>query len=346
MYIQIKNLILLTMMLFALLASPSANAQSITQVMSGLDNPRHLAFGPEGALYVAEAGRGGAGPCLFIRGATQCAGSTGAISRLWKGVQNRIVTGLPSYAAAGGGGATGPHAVSLLGRGTAYVTIGLGGNLTTRSIMGEGFGRTAQFLPNGNWDYVDDIAGYEQTNNPDAFVPDSNPYAILAEPGQRVITDAGGNDLLVVNADGSVSTLAVFPARPQRNTDSVPTSVVVGPDGAYYVGELSGNPFNVNVARIYRVVPGEPVQTYGPTFSFIIDLAWGPDGNLYVLQFASLPGNTGPGVFYRLESDGTKTPILTNLIAPGGLVFGADGALYISNRSVFAGTGEVLRIEL
>ena len=34
-----------------------------TVVMQGLDNPRGLAFGPEGALYVAEAGRGGDGPC-------------------------------------------------------------------------------------------------------------------------------------------------------------------------------------------------------------------------------------------------------------------------------------------
>ena len=58
------------------LSSPTANAQSITQVMSGLDNPRHLAFGPEGALYVAEAGHGGAGPCLVLRGALQCAGSS------------------------------------------------------------------------------------------------------------------------------------------------------------------------------------------------------------------------------------------------------------------------------
>jgi sugar lactone lactonase YvrE len=82
---------------------------------------------------------------------------------------------------------------------------------------------------------------------------------------------------------------------------------------------------------------------YGPTFSFIIDMAWGPDGHLYVLQFASLPGNTGPGILYRLESNGTKTPIVTNLVAPGGLVFGPDGSFYISNKSVLAGAGEVLR---
>lgn len=329
----------------ALLASPTANAQG-TPVMTGLDNPRHLAFGPEGALYVAEAGRGGLGPCLSIRGQIQCAGSSGAVSRLWHGTQSRIVTGLPSYAPANGQGATGPHAVSLHGRGNAYVTIGLGGNLATRAIMGQGFGRTVRFQPNGNWRYEDDIAGYEQSNNPDGNVPDSNPYAILAEPGQRVITDAGGNDLLRVGSNGSISTLAVFPARPGRNTDSVPTSVVVGPDGAYYVGELTGVPFAVNNARIYRVVPGQPVATYGPTFSFIIDLAWGPDGHLYVLQFASQPGLTGPGILYRLESDGTKTLVVTGLIAPGGVAFGPDGALYISNMSVLAGDGEVLRIEL
>ena len=207
-------------------------------------------------------------------------------------------------------------------------------------------GRTVRFLPNGEWDYEDDIAGYEQTNNPDGNVPDSNTYAILAEPGQRVVTDAGGNDLLRMRANGSISTLAVFPARPGRSTDAVPTSVAVGPDGAYYVGELTGVPFNVNQSHIYRVVPGQAVQTIAPTFSFIIDLAWGPDGHLYVLQFASLPGLTGPGILYRLESDGTtKTPIVTDLITPGGIAFGPDGALYLSHKSVLAGAGEVLRFE-
>ena len=42
-------------------------------VMTGLDNPRDLAFGPEGALYVAEAGRGGDGPCFFAKRAPAAA---------------------------------------------------------------------------------------------------------------------------------------------------------------------------------------------------------------------------------------------------------------------------------
>lgn len=40
-----------------------------------------------------------------------------------------------------------------------------------------------------------------------------------------------------------MSAVAVFPSRPTRSTDSVPTSVAVGPDGAYYVGEATGAPF-------------------------------------------------------------------------------------------------------
>ena len=34
---------------------------TVSVVMSGLDSPRGLAFGPEGALYVTEAGRGAVG---------------------------------------------------------------------------------------------------------------------------------------------------------------------------------------------------------------------------------------------------------------------------------------------
>src|SRR5215213_316853 len=82
-------------------------------VMRNLDNPRGLAIGPDGALFVAEAGRGGDGLCFVVM-QTVCYGPTGAVSRLLHGRQERVITGLPSYANAAGR-AEGPNGVSLLG---------------------------------------------------------------------------------------------------------------------------------------------------------------------------------------------------------------------------------------
>src|SRR5262249_39816647 len=71
----------------------SANADSaVTVVMSGLDYPCGLAFGPDGALYVAEAGRGGDGPCAN----GFCVGASGAVNRLWRGEQKRTQPGIRS----------------------------------------------------------------------------------------------------------------------------------------------------------------------------------------------------------------------------------------------------------
>src|SRR6266498_3161821 len=108
----------------------SSDLPPFDAVMSGLDNPRGLAWGPEGALYVAEAGRGGTQPCFATPRGPAFAGFTGAVSRLWHGAQERVATGFPSYTenAPSGIAATGPHDIALLGRGDARVSIGLGNN--------------------------------------------------------------------------------------------------------------------------------------------------------------------------------------------------------------------------
>ena len=55
-------------------------AQTITQVMSGLDAPRGLAWGPEGGLYVTEAGDGTrTGPCTAVAVAMNCYSETGRL---------------------------------------------------------------------------------------------------------------------------------------------------------------------------------------------------------------------------------------------------------------------------
>jgi DNA-binding beta-propeller fold protein YncE len=338
----------------AIAVATSASAASTTVVMSGLDNPRGLDFGPEGALYVAEAGRGGPGPCINLRGAPQCYGPTGAVSRLWRGRQERIATGLPSYGSAAS--TSGPHDISLLGRGSAYVTIGLGFEGQPRSALpGVGeelLGKLVHVSASGQWRPIADIADYEFSVNPGGGALDSNPYGLLAEPGSRVVADAGANALLRVKANGRISTVAVFGARPNPtpigppSIESVPTSVAVGPDGAYYVGELTGVPFLAGFARILRVAPDGTTSVFASGFTTVIDLTFGPDGSMYVLEHSTGPVFfTLPGRLVKVAPDGTRTTVIGGLTRPGGVAVGPDGALYISNRSISIGTGEVLRVE-
>lgn len=322
-----------------------------TVVMSGLDNPRGLAFAATGhdpALYVAEAGRGGTGPCLTIRGQVQCVGLTGAVSRYFRGTQERVVSGLPSYAPASGAGATGPEDVSF-DHGRAYAVIGLHGNPPTiRNSLNPGFGWVVRFLPNGKVFYDTDIASFEVVANPDGGVVESNPHGLLNGAGRDFVVDSGGNSLLQVgHGKDNISTVAVFPSRVNgRPTDSVPSAVAVGPDGAYYVSEFSGAPFAVGTARVYRVVPGQAPEIFVDNFTTIIDLDFDSEGNLYVLEHATGPGLSGAGRVTRVDSHGNRTVLITGLTRPTSVAVGPDCAAYVSNRGVSPGIGEVLRFNL
>src|SRR4029079_19668324 len=93
------------------------------------------------------------------------------------------------------------------------------------------------------------------------------------------VADAAANDLLWLSPSGRISVLAVFPIQHETLTaaqkryigaplfdpwpaQSVPTSIAVGPDVALYVGELTGWPYDVGTARIWRVVPGRKPTVY------------------------------------------------------------------------------------
>lgn len=337
--------------LIFLLAADAAAQSSFKVVMRGLDNPRGLAFatiGNEVALYVAESGRGGSGPCTTVRGVEQCAGATGAVSRWFRGKQKRVVTGLPSYAPANGGGATGPHDISFTEDGRAYVAVGLHGPLTLRNTFGNGFGWLVRLHPNGTFSNEVDISAYEGEVNPGGGPVDSNPHGLLAGWGGRFVVEAGGNALLRLGDDGDISTLAIFPSRAQgRSTDSVTSAVAVGRDAAFYVSEITGVPFAAGAARIYRVVPGHAPEVFAEGFTAVIDIDFDRRGNLYVLELASGTGLAGPGTLTRVTRNGRRSVVATGLNRPTSVAIAPRGChAYVSHNGTLAGTGEVVRIPL
>jgi hypothetical protein len=333
-----------------------------TTVASGLDSPRGIAFGVDGALYVAEAGRGGAGPCFPGPEGEACYGESGAISRITYGGTRRVVTGLPSIAAPNGRNAIGPSDVSA--HGTLHFTVGLGANPELRATLPPLGQQALGWLL---WDkrhgfkQVADVAGFEATANPDGGEPDSNPQSLLGTHHGFLVADAGGNSLVRVAPNGQVETVAVFPdqlvdAPPmlglppgtQVPSQAVPTSVVRGPDGAYYVGTLTGFPFAPGSARVFRVVPGEEPTVYAGGFTNVIDIAFGQDGTLYVLEIAhdGLLSGDETGALIRVGRDGEQEIVASEgLTAPGGLAIRGRSA-YVSNCGTCAGVGTVLRIPL
>ena len=306
-------------------------------------------------------------------------------------MQTRLARGLPSTALANGTRGTGPTDI-VLAHGYTSVTIGFENDPMRRHevplIPGlANFARLVRVAASGEWRFVADIGAYEAANNPDgrlteAGLPhlDTNPYGLVPFPGGHLMTDAGANALLRVRADGDISLVAVFqsrgstPPRPsfapvdERNfatiADAVPTSVVLGPDGAYYVSELTGVPFVDTRANIYRVVPADEPQMFFIAdacltgFKMILDMAFDGEGNLYVLQHATgALQQTGPGVLIRVTPDkgqsdvcaqyqtGTRTTVVGGLSRPTSVAIGPDGAIYVTNNGTSMAGGEVLRLE-
>lgn len=331
-------------------AAPAAAATYVAQVIaSGLDNPRGLAFGPDGALYVAEAGTYNPGGPVAPGGEGDAAsGSTSAVTRISGGSQSRVLSGLPSFAGVGGDSASGAQDVAFA-NGVGYVIVGLGANPAVRGNQlasdpaAAGLASLYSFS-GSSLTKIADLGSYEQAVNPTGDQIDSNPYHLTVGPDGLLVTDAGGNSLLNVAADGSISTVATFPA--VGGSDAVPTGVSVGPDGAFYVGQLTGFPFTPGSADIFRIDPlTGAVSTYATGLTNVTDIAWGQDGSLYALQFTDaglLAGGTGS--IQKLNADGSLSTIYAGLVAPTGLAIGGNGNFYVSSFSASPGIGQVLRI--
>jgi len=360
-----------------------SRAADFKVVADNLNSPRGLTFDSDGDLYVAEAGRGGTGPCIPAPGSgadgpQMCSGSTGAVTRIQNGKQERVVEDLPSLATSlpslsASTNAFGPNDIEFDSNGKAYAVMGLGSSPEERDnvLQVPEFGQLLTFDNiNGetSWTKLADLAAYEAKYNPDSdnsgfYNPynsgiDSNPYDLQIQENTASIVDAAGNDLFEVKTDGSGLELqTVFPERPVTDPatgetigmQSVPTAVTTGSDEALYVGELTGYPYPEDAARIFRVSSDNQPKVYADDFTQISDIAFDNQGGLYVLEYGTesilSQGYGGPGTLIYVAPDGTRTTIASEeLISPSDLALGPNGNLYVSTQSFVAGQGQVVKI--
>jgi glucose/arabinose dehydrogenase len=364
---------------------------AVTVVADGLFSPRGITVGGNGEIHIAEAGVGGPNAVQAHPGTprevTLCVGRTGAVATLTHGRLQRSVTGLVSYAGAAPDGscdaaaigdfAAGPQDV-VAGHGVFDIVIGLGTEASNRDRVAEGaaeaagLGTLKRVFRGGGERTVADLAAYEGEADPDRQGLGSNPASLVVRRDRTtVVADAQANTLLQVDRRGRVSTIAVLPTRDEpmpevscglppsfppvgtpMPTKAVPSSVVLGPDGAYYIGRQTGFPGTPGASSVVRVDPRTgAVSDYATGFNGIGDIAFGPDGALYVLETARhgliearLCGRL-EGRLSRVAGGVTREIPVPGLIAPGGVAVARDGTVYVTNRSnERGGVGQVLRV--
>jgi hypothetical protein len=343
---------------------PAASAAPAPQVVAtGLNNPRHLRFAPDGSLYVVEAGSGGAGPCVDNPElGPLCLGMTGSVTLVKDdGPETRVITGLPSIT---GSDTLGPSDISFTGNKNFVLSIGEGGDLANREAYGAGgalLGTLVQgSLKSPGVSLYADVLANEAANNPDGTDINSDPTGILKNGDGYIVADSGGNAFVRANHKAAFTTVTVLPpvdmvAPPFLGlppgtiipADSVPTAVAQGPDGAFYFSQLTGFPFQEGKASIFRMIPGQAPTVYATGLTNVTDLEFAPDGGLYAVEIASAGLLNGPiGSLVKVHA-GSSNPdtVIGGLFAPYGVAI-RNGAAYVSTGSVAIGGGQVIRVPL
>lgn len=359
-------------------SGPAANAATgpgaltssspVTVVASGLDNPRNLAWGPDGHLLVAEAG---ITPSLCeSTGSTTkyCYGLTGEISDISSGTPVPIVTGLASIINSeeevlGADGLAYVHGqlYTTVTQSPEVVPPGLPADLTTEletqygALLNETDGRIRVVANPGNVDYYWSQAHQSLGASPTDF-PAANPYGLTPKPGGGFyLVDSGSNTLDSVDRRGNVHVLAFIP-HTSAGTDAVPTCVAVGPEGSVYIGEITGFGNSATAANVYRYEPRNGSLTVWQSgFSAINGCGFAANGDFYVTELDTTgfpPAGNPDGAVIQISHNGTRTVLgAGQLFAPGGFLADPDGSIYVSNHSLMwpPGTGsstggEVVRI--
>jgi hypothetical protein len=329
-------------------AQPGPSAGRL--IAGGLLNPRGIVVGPDGMLYVAEAGEGG-DATIVVEGQTFNIGHTGRVSKIdpSTGARTTVADGLPSNAHPMFG-TTGPADVAFLGGQLYYVQ--------THGGAAWGFPDEPTGLYKVNADgsvtLVADIGAFNVANPVSDVTsgrqldiePGGNPYRMTVRGGAFYVVDGNQNQVMKITPDGTITRLTEFPGHP------VSTGITYDPDGGpFYVAMLGREPFSPEQGKVVSVgaTTGD-VHEIAAGYSALTDVGIGPGGQLYALQFAEQAPPGGPplapftGKVLRV-SGGTMTPVVGGFTFATAMTF-SGAKLYVVNHglSVIA-PGEVWAID-